>query len=326
MSVSNSTNYSQNAGSIIRDALIKLGSAGPNSTISDATNEMCRRALNRMIKSEDFSAMKLWIQGEGAIVFDGESGSYLLPSMSLAGQDVGVCRQDVLIQTTISADEASGQTVLSLTDTTGMAATNKIMIELDDGTRHDTTIVSVDSSTQVTITSALADDAASGNFVYVYPVTVNDTNFFYARSITNVRLRDSSGYERELFEMSRSGFEMLFNKAQTGTPSQYYYDPQLNNPVVHLYPIPDDIRYSLRFTYTKALDDVDALTDDLEFPQEWLEALVDNLAYRIAPQLGKEDKVTKLIAAQAAQSLRSAQFYSGDQVALQVQPNSDMVD
>lgn len=319
MAVSGSTNYTQNAGSLIRDSLILLGVATPSSSIPDSENQLARRTLNRMIKAWNIPLQHLYTKGDGVIIFDDEVASYTFPSSSLAGGDVGVVKADALTETTISADEAAAQTVLSITDTTGMSATDKIIIELDDGTRHETTIVSVDSATQVTITAALPSAAAADNFVWSYPVAVSQDNLFYFREINDVRLRDPDGYEHALFRLSREDYHGISNKDITGTPSQYYINDDLNNPKIYFYPVPDDIQYSCRFTFSKSLDDIDQLTDDVEFHPEWMDAIVYNLAVRLAPAFGKEDKVTKMIGPLAAEYLREAQMGAGDNVDIQIQ-------
>jgi len=69
------------------------------------------------------------------------------------------------IKTTTSGDEASGQTVISVTDATGMASGDNFSIELDDGDWHHTTINGAPAGNDVTITAALPSAAASGNEV-----------------------------------------------------------------------------------------------------------------------------------------------------------------
>jgi len=70
-----------------------------------------------------------------------------------------------LFNTTLSADEAAGQTVLSVTSSANFTAGNYVNILLDDDTIHRTTIASVDSSIQITIAAALPGKASSGNNV-----------------------------------------------------------------------------------------------------------------------------------------------------------------
>ena len=70
-------------------------------------------------------------------------------------------------ETTLDAAEVSGQTQLSVTATTNMTAGDSIMIELDDGTFHLSTIASLVAGDTVTIADALPSKAASGNTVII---------------------------------------------------------------------------------------------------------------------------------------------------------------
>jgi hypothetical protein len=77
------------------------------------------------------------------------------------------------VRSSIGVAEASGQTV------NGMNALDVVRILMDDASVHQTTIVSVDSSTQITITDPTDDTAAVGNYVKAYhpdysiPVTIS---------------------------------------------------------------------------------------------------------------------------------------------------------
>src|SRR6185436_1436929 len=78
-------------------------------------------------------------------------------------------------RTTISAAEAAGQTVISITSNTDattnpgttvtMTSGDYVGIELDDGTLHWSTISGTPSTT-MTIVDALTSAAASGNYVW----------------------------------------------------------------------------------------------------------------------------------------------------------------
>jgi hypothetical protein len=71
-----------------------------------------------------------------------------------------------LFQTTISSTEAGGQTVLSVTSNTGMAADDFVGILLDTGAYHYTYISSTGVGT-ITVNVALPSQAAAGNEVIV---------------------------------------------------------------------------------------------------------------------------------------------------------------
>lgn len=294
MALSGSTNGTQNAGQLIRAALLKLGVVNPTATVSDSTNQICLDALNRMIKAWQMQGVHLWTQYEGACLLDQNVASYAFSGASLTGGAVGMVRAEVLITTTLTADASAAATVLTLDDTTGMAATDKIVVSLTSGARHVTTIVSVDSATQVTITSGLAGAAADGLTVYAYPVAVNQTNLFYPKQITNVRLRYSATQERELTEYSRSDYLARSDKTLASNPFSYYIEDNLVNKKIYVFPVPNDLSQSLRFTFVKALDDVDALTNDIEFPVEWHKAIVLNLACEVAFEFGKDTKLDRL--------------------------------
>lgn len=69
-------------------------------------------------------------------------------------------------ETTLSADEVSGETELSVTSNTGFSSGDSITIFLDNDETHLSTISSVGSGT-VTISTALPSKASSGKKVIV---------------------------------------------------------------------------------------------------------------------------------------------------------------
>lgn len=121
--------------------------------------------------------------------FDQDTATYNLNASS--GDEAS--NNSTVVETTISAAEASGQTVLSVTSSTGMTASDVVLIEMDDGTVHSTTIASVDSATQITVTAATDDTAATGNAVFSFTSKLERP-----LKIVNARLRDQDGNDREL--------------------------------------------------------------------------------------------------------------------------------
>lgn len=68
--------------------------------------------------------------------------------------------------TTLTAGEPLGETVMVVGASATMLATDVAGVLLDDGTIHWTTIASVDSGTQITLTNALPSASAAGKAVY----------------------------------------------------------------------------------------------------------------------------------------------------------------
>ena len=69
--------------------------------------------------------------------------------------------------TTLTANAASSATTLTIADSTGMSATDRVFIELDINTFHGTTIASVNSGTEIIIDDGLSSAAASTNRVVI---------------------------------------------------------------------------------------------------------------------------------------------------------------
>lgn len=69
--------------------------------------------------------------------------------------------------TTLSGAEATGQTILSVTDNATMAVNDKCMVMMDSGEIHPSYITNVGVG-EITINDALTGDCASGNAVYTF--------------------------------------------------------------------------------------------------------------------------------------------------------------
>jgi len=93
-----------------------------------------------------------------------------------------------------------------------------------------------------------------------------------------------------LIKMSREEYWRLSDKDSKGTPVNYYYDLQLTNGMLNIWPAPDApfaTDNTLEILYQKPFDDMDVLaTDSFEFPSEWYEAIKYGLAVRLAPEYG----------------------------------------
>lgn len=101
--------------------------------------------------------------------------------------------------------------------------------------------------------------------------------------------RDSSDNDIELHKLSQDEYWEQTPKTINGTPNSYFYDPQLTNGVLNVWPVPgttEATEFTLQILYLKPIDDMDSATDDFEIPQEWYEVLKYGLALRLAPEYG----------------------------------------
>jgi hypothetical protein len=116
---------------------------------------------------------------------------------------------------------------------------------------------------------------------------------------------DSSGNSTELTWVSRLDFYGLPDA--TGTPTSYHYEPTLDNGTLHVWPTPTAstaASYDIELLVQSPIEDMDAGTDDFDFPQEWLEAITYNLAYRLAPRFSLERTERQLLKRDADEALQ----------------------
>lgn len=72
----------------------------------------------------------------------------------------------------------------------------------------------------------------------------------------------------------------------TGDAVNLYYQPLRTTGTIKLWPTPDDSTTSITFHYQSPFEDMDAASDDFDFPSEWMQALIYNLAWSLAPEYG----------------------------------------
>ncbi len=97
--------------------------------------------------------------------------------------------------------------------------------------------------------------------------------------------------EIPMYKLNRNDYANLPDKISTGRPTQFWYDRQRTQPELELWPSP-----GAEFTFDqitgfvqRQVQDVGAMTDELEVPDRWYLAIVCNLA----AQLGREIKEVK---------------------------------
>src|SRR3990167_4718307 len=106
MSSSNSYNFSITRDQLITDALLYIGAIAENETPTAAAVSEAARLLNMIIKLRAADGMPLWALKRATILPETD-----VSSINTTGHIVSS-----YVNTTISADEASAQTVLSVTD------------------------------------------------------------------------------------------------------------------------------------------------------------------------------------------------------------------
>lgn len=204
-------------------------------------------------------------------------------------------------RTTISAAEAIGQTVISITsntDTTTYPGTTVTMtngdivgIELDDGTIQWTTISGTPAAT-MTIANALTVAAAAGNYVW----------WFTSRAqrpvlVESATLQDENRKDRSLICYTEvETYERFPDKTADGDPSAVLVEYQRINTAVTFDVQPNDVTKVVNLSVLYPTEDYDASSDDVAFPQEAYRALKFMLALDMWPEYKEGDPPAFLVA------------------------------
>ncbi len=105
--------------------------------------------------------------------------------------------------------------------------------------------------------------------------------------VLRMRRKDiPSGNTVPITKVTQEEFFDLADSSTLGTPDQFYFKRDFT-PTIQLYPFPNSSTdYLLEFWAWQYPQDFDSNNDNPDFLQDWLEALVDGLAVRLAPSAG----------------------------------------
>lgn len=293
MATSGSYDYSLTAADIIQAALEDIGVFQSGETVDSGDSAVALRTLNLLTKQWSGTA-----DGAPGLKVFSRQRIYLFPQANKARYLIGPASTDdrattLYGKTTISAAEAAGQTVISITSNTDtvsfpgttvtMANADLVGVEQDDGTIHWTTISGTPTTT-MTISAALTSTAAVGNYVYWF--TSRAQRFINIESAILSDLDTAADMPLYIYR-SVDQYEDLTNKQQDSDPSALLVEYQRLNTAVTLNSYPYDMHKVIRMTVLYPTEDYDATTNDIAYPQGWLAALEWELALRLAPKFGK---------------------------------------
>jgi hypothetical protein len=276
MAISGSTDFDRTRNEIVTAALSLLGVYAAGETISSEDVADASVFLNMMVKAWNADGIHLWKQSEITLFCEASTNSYSLTTSNCTAS---------YVETALSADAASSDTALTVDSISGISNGDYLGIVLDDNTIHWTTVSGAPSGSTVTAATGLASAASSGNAVYAYTTKVGKP-----LRIRNIRRKTMDGTEvfmgRNGDTVSRTEYMSYPNKTATGAPVQAYYDPRISTGTLFVWPSPDTDLHRIVFTGDLLLEDFDAIANTPDFPSEWLEAIVFNLAVRLGPTYG----------------------------------------
>lgn len=118
-------------------------------------------------------------------------------------------------------------------------------------------------------------------------------------------------------------YQNLSQKEEQGTPTHLFYQPLAYTGKLTLWPRPDtywQTNGQLYIRYHRPFQDFDSSTDEPDFPVEWHEALIFNLADRLSFEYGLSERKAKEIKEKAAATLVIAESFGTEEGSLRIIP------
>lgn len=283
MATSGSYSFNLNKTQIISRALQLINIYNINDTIDADDYSYASDTLNMMIKSWEAEGIKMWKRRQGVLFTNTNQYSYQLGSV--AGADHVT---NTYVSTTVATANASGVTSVSVLSSTGFVVGMNIGLELDDSSRQWGTIVSIVGTT-INLSFTTTNTAKTLNTVVAYSTNINRPLRVIRATLNDLK---NNNQEVPLMDISFDKYFNLPQKRSPGRPNNFYYDKLISNGItytgtLYLFPQPADSSVVLNFTYYDSIQDMINNTDTTDFPQEWLYALVFNLATELAYPYGK---------------------------------------
>lgn len=164
-------------------------------------------------------------------------------------------------------------------------------------------------------------DAASGEWTWYDLDSVVAARYFRVLatsgtlSFTDI-YTGNTPTEIPLARLNRDDYTNLPNKVfQSNRPLQYWFDRQIPQPIMHLWPIPNEEAETMQITIWRhrQIMDPGSMTQEIEVPQRWLQAIVSMLASRLSYEIAEVDAgIIPLLEGKADKDLYIAQLEERD--------------
>lgn len=142
--------------------------------------------------------------------------------------------------------------------------------------------------------------------------------------VLSVNLR-TNGFDTPLARVAQDAYDLTSNKSAAGRPTQFWLDRQRDVPVITLWPVPSAAQVAsstLAVRRKRHLMDVTNLTQTLDVPQRWHDAIIADLAARMAADTPEVDpNLAQALEAKAAMAWKLVQNAEEDSSPLTILPN-----
>lgn len=292
MATSGSVNYSISRSVIIQDALEDIGLKASGQPIESELNTKAIRKLQMIVKEALNDGIHLHAISEGTLFLVIDQEKYTLGT----GGDEATASY---VKTEIKTAASSTDTVIAIDSSSGMTAGDYVGIELDGGDLQWSTISSVDSTTQITIAAGLTDDAAADNHVYAYTTLIEKPVRILEGTI---RIENEDGTETSVHLTDRKDYMRIPDKSVSGVTNRIYYQPLRATGELYTWPVADDVKRVIHFSFERSLEDMDADANEPDFPIQAANWLTKELRYEMGRIAGMSDSEIATLKAEAQEA------------------------
>ena len=264
---------------IIEDAYERIGMQGT----AGHQLKTARRSLNILFSEWGNRGLQFWeVKNQNIALVDGQAVYTFYRSPS-DGTSSG-------ISTTLSAGINASVATIGVASVTGMPTTGGVITIGTEQISY--TGISSLNLTGCTrgINGSTAATHSTSDAVLQFPVGMTDIQE------ADYRVKSTS-VDTPMTKISRSQYQGVSNKTDTGLPTQYWVQRFVDKVTMTLYLTPgaaQDGNY-INFYYTKRIDDVGAYTKATDVPYRFVPCMISGLAYylalKYAPQRVQELKL-----------------------------------
>lgn len=120
--------------------------------------------------------------------------------------------------------------------------------------------------------------------------------------------------------ISRNDFDKLPRSDSDGEPTQIYYDRQLENGIINVWNTPNENCLYLEIDYVEALDPLDTSREMPDFTDQFVEAVIYNLAYKLAVEYGVPVEDLTVLKNEADTMLEMADLHDNEDCSIHIRP------
>lgn len=158
-----------------------------------------------------------------------------------------------------------------------------------------------DGITWTTVSTIATNELPVVNQLAYYDIEISNANGYvywrlYAGGATFTAtqlLLCSAIYDLPVTQMNRDDYTALPNKFIQSNPSVNFYYEKLVNPQYTLWPVPNNSTNMVTIWRYRQIQDVGTLSQTLELPARWYEAIIWQLALRLAHELPQVDQARR---------------------------------